>query len=204
MAESSISPINKILINIYYPGKWVLKVNVLETATSHDVKKFIKDHHVELLYNGELLHRSHNFKFYGLKQEDVLVIVPKTQDINTIPQTLENIGKDEDNFRERISSVIDPNISEEAGRIRDIQLYKLENKPSFFCRLLNSYQEENEVPEPKPSQTFIPIRTRYSKPSSAPLPAFWSDISPTRHNLVSFPSEPFTHLKTPEAEVTED
>ncbi|EAY09900.1 hypothetical protein TVAG_374070 [Trichomonas vaginalis G3] len=91
MAESSISPINKILINIYYPGKWVLKVNVLETATSHDVKKFIKDHHVELLYNGELLHRSHNFKFYGLKQEDVLVIVPKTQDINTIPQPLENI-----------------------------------------------------------------------------------------------------------------
>lgn len=195
---------SKILLNIYYPGKWVLKVNVLETATSHDVKKFIKDTQIELLYNGEILHRTHDFKFYGLKHEDVLVIVPKNKDLRTISQNLQNIGKDEDIFRENISSVIDPQISDEANRIRDIQLSKLESKPSFFRKLLSSYQEDSTPAPHKSHQTYVVARNRFSKPNSTPLPSFWSENpSPRKHSML-LTSDPFTQIKSEEAQIADD
>lgn len=206
MAEelSVATPTNKILINIYYPGKWVLKVNVLETATSHDVKKFIKDSQVELLYNGEILNRSHDFKFYGLKQEDVLVIIPKCNKLIGICQNLQNLGKDEDSFRESISTVIDPKISEEAGRIRDIQLCKLESKPTYFRKFLSAYQDDSMPAPQKSIQTFIPIRTKFSQPCTAPLPPFWSENSVPKPQIKQFTTEPLTQLKSEEAQVADD
>ena len=195
-------PTPKILLNIYCPGQWVLKVNVLETATSNDIKKFIKNKDVELLYNGLKLTRQYNFKFYGLRNEDVLVVVPKNTDIKAIPSSWENISQDEDVFRERISSVINPRISEEAGRIRDLQLFKIENKPNVFRKLLAFYQQEPAPKPEKPTKTFVPNQA--DKPSSEPLPCFWSSAPTTFKQPEKIPPVPFSTLKDEEISLTDN
>ena len=178
----------KILLNIYCPGQWVIKVNVLETATSYDIQKFIKNHDVELLYNGMQLTKKHDFKYYGLKKEDVIIVVPKSTNLKTIPSSWENISQDEDIFRERISSVINPKISEEAGRIRDLQLFKVENKPNVFRKLLALYNQEPAQRPVKTTKSIIPEKAEV--PSTQPLPCFWNSQPATykrREQIPSFP-----------------
>lgn len=196
------STTTKILINIYYPGQWVLKVNVLETATSNDIKRFIKNSNVELLYNGMQLNRQHTFKFYGMKNEDVLVVIPKQTDLKAIPYSWETISQDEEVFRERISSVIDPKISEEAGRIRDLQLFKIENKPSVFRKLLQFYNED-VAPKSEPRfKTIVPNKMK--KPSSEPLPNFWGSSTTSFKKTKDVPPVPLSPLKDDEITVPDN
>ena len=164
----------KILVNVYYPGKWILRVNVLLSANCYDINKFINNFDVKMVFNGTVLQKRHSFRFYGLKNEDILLVVPKDE-IGTMKSVCENIIlEDDEAFKEKISHALNPKMSDETGRIRDLQLAKIENKPGIYRRLVSLFESEQNTPQNTvKTPSFIPKKAE--KPSTQPLPCFWTE-----------------------------
>ena len=171
----------KILVLIYYPSKWVLKANVLSSATTKDIKQLIPNKDVAFLHNGIYLSDTHSFNFYGVKERDVIVVIPNTQS-RPISDKWANLMCDKDLFRERVSSVIDPKTSREAAKLRDFQMLRMERKPKVYRKLCASFPSNAENTQLRISsspsitedlKTIVP-ETALNGPSKDPLPIFWS------------------------------
>lgn len=175
--RSTGSSCQKYIVHLFCPGQWVIKVKVLETATSKDIHKFLKDKSVRFLYNGILLDKHHTFKFYGIKNSDIIVVVPSEIDLCTLPQNYREFANNEDIFKDRVLAIVDSNMSNELIRLRDLQLNKFETRPNAYRKLITAYEEQNIQEEtpilPQPINLPLPSL----KPSTAPLPAFWTQTS---------------------------
>ena len=146
MSSRSRKDNSKILVNVYYPGKWILRVHVLATANCLDINKFINNYSVNLLHNGVVLEKRHSFKFYGLKNEDVLIVVSK-DDRNPLKPIFEPmLLEDDEAFRSKIAYALNPKMANETGRIRDLQLTKIESKPAIYRRLVSLFESEQDTP----------------------------------------------------------
>ena len=179
------TPCSKIFVFIYFPGKWVLKANVLSTATTKDIKQLISNEDVIFIHNGIEMIDSLPFSFYDVKERDVLVVCSKSKTV--INEKWTTLAKDTDLFKERVGSIIDPKTSREVARLKDFQMIKMEKKPRAYRRLCAQFIEEEANKrilraEQKPKHvTVVPeIDTTNSMPSSQPLPIFWT----TSENVV--------------------
>ena len=177
----------KVFILIYYPGKWVLKANVLVTATIKDIKPLIPEKDVDFIHNGMYLSADYDFQFYGVKERDVIVVIPSNRNLSAGDKWA-NLTKDIELFREKVSSVIDPRTSREAAKLRDFQMLRLERKPRYFRKLCSSYANNpyNMRTSHSSSRYGLSLKQMVvvepaaaSAPSTEPLPTFWAKPEPT-------------------------
>ena len=168
---------DKIFVLVYYPGKWVLKANVLPTATAKDLRMLIPESHISFIHNGRCLSNSIPFSFYDIKERDIIIVCKKEKQI--VKEKWYSITKDNETFKNRVGSVIDPKTAREAARLRDFQMLRLEKKPKAFMKLCAQYtnrldtasdaMHENYRAKNSP-KTIIPEKTSLN---SDPLPIFW-------------------------------
>lgn len=190
----------KYIVHLFCPGQWIIKVKVLETATSKDIHKFLKDKSVRFLYNGILLDKHHTFKFYGIKNSDIIVVIPSEIDIYTLPQNYREFANNEDLFKDRVLAIVDSNMSNELIRLRDLQLNKFKTRPNAYRKLISAYEEQNIQEEMPlvPQNVNIPFSSK--KPTAAPLPAFWatgSTIKPQPNSYNPFLPNPVKSEQIP-------
>ena len=151
-----------------------------------------------MVFNGTVLDKKHSFRFYGLKNEDILLVVPKDE-IGTMKSVCENILlEDDEAFKEKISHALNPKMSDETGRIRDLQLSKIENKPAIYRRLVSLFESEQNT-QAKIVQPPSLVPQQAEKPSTEPLPCFWTEAeSPITQTATDETPLPIPQLKEDE------
>ena len=184
-----------------------MKANVLPSATIKDIKPLINEKDVEFLHNGMFLSDNYNFQFYGIKEREVIVVIPANRNLPA-GEKWANLTKDVELFREKVSSVIDPRTSREAAKLRDFQMLRLERKPRYFRKLCASYAANPRQPWSQPAtsqniqrkETVIVKPGDFSAPSTAPLPTFWASSEP----IIPEPPQDLVHTTILTQEKSED
>jgi len=174
----------KVLVNIYFPGKRILKANVVETATVSDLKPIIPFKGATLIHNGIVLTDSISFKYYGIKEKDVIVVVNSNKDSNSINKW-KSITSDKEVFNEKIAGIIDPQTARETARIRDFQLMRMERKPRIFRKLCASIPTMVESKPFSGASLTVFSYQRPGGPSSDPLPIIRSEKEPDTTEMLN-------------------
>lgn len=163
----------KFCIMVFNPGRWILKANVLSTATITDILQLIPDRFVRFIHNGTELSSTFSLSMYGVKEGDVIFVLPESKS-GSYTEKWTNLTKDRDLFHDRVCSLIDPETAMEAARIRDLQMLRMERKPKVFRKISSVYK----VDAPTKQKSKIPAIPNFPKknetPSIEPLPAFWT------------------------------
>ena len=170
-----------VLIFVYFPGHWILKASVLQTASTKDLEQFMPEKDkIAFIHNGIILNRNLPFCFYDIKPNDVIICVRK-KDISSQWLSLTN----RELVHERVSEVIDPQVSHEIAKLRDFQMLRIDRKPKLFRKMCNQLNDDIESTAPS-----IPLEVpqKAEKPSVSPLPSFWS--SSFMLNTVELSSSP--------------
>ena len=181
-----------VLIFVYFPGQWILKASVLESASTKDLEQFMPEKEISFIYNGIILNSNLPFSFYGVKTHDIIICV-RTKEINAQWLSLTN----RELINQRVSEVVDPRVSYEMAKLRDYQMLRIDRKPKLFRKMCMQLNDEIETTAPS-----IPLEipSRSLKPSVSPLPSFWS--SSLLLNTVELSSSPDPTIETVRSNVT--
>jgi hypothetical protein len=98
------------------------------------------------IFNGIELREELTFESYGIRDGDSIVALPleHRDSVYTASQWL-NFTRDAETFNESLQWMLDPATSAEAGRLRDLQLMRLERSPAAFMRFYAPADEECPV-----------------------------------------------------------
>jgi hypothetical protein len=141
-------------------------VGALQTLWPEAPKRFI--------FNGlELLHGM-TFDFYGIRDGDSIVALPlgHGESIYGTSSWL-NATRDIEAFNEALKWMFDPATSDEAARLRDLHLMRLERRPKGLVKMYSSLLAREESNRSPP----IALRISYAPalaPSTEPLPELWA------------------------------
>ena len=153
-------------IFVYFPGQWILKASVLKSASTKDLAQFMPEKDITFIHNGVILNSTLPFGFYEIKPSDIIICV-RNRDLNTQWLSLTN----RELVHERVSEVMDPQVSYELAKLRDLQMLRIERKPKLYRKMCIQLNEETETKTP--SFTLL-IPPKPKKPSDSPLPLIWS------------------------------
>ncbi|EAY06505.1 hypothetical protein TVAG_257440 [Trichomonas vaginalis G3] len=168
----------KFCIMVYNPGRWILKANVLSTATVNDILQLIPDRIVKFVHNGIELTDSFSLSMYGVKEGDVIFVLPETKNGASYTEKWASLTKDRDLFHDRVCSLIDPETAMEAARIRDLQMLRMERKPKVFRKISSVYKSDAPTKQKSKAPVNAVEPPKLNKPSAAPLPTFWATSLP--------------------------
>lgn len=170
----------QISLILYYPGKWVITVHMNPSSTIGSLKSLVKENDVLFIHDGEYLIESFPASFYNIKDGETLVIV-SSKEYDPSQNKWHQITRDKESFNEKINSVLNPVTSDQAARIRDLQMLRIEKKSKMFYKLINSTLKENDTMY---TNTKIPMNLQIpTKPltvSKDPLPLFWNTKPQTK------------------------
>ena len=182
--------------------------------TIKDIKPSIPEKNVLFVYNGVFLTEQVNFQYYGVKERDVIVVIPENRNL-PVGDKWANLTKDPELFREKVTSMIDPRTSREAAKLRDFQMLRLERKPRYFRKLCNCYANSPysvKTASAHSSRSLAIARMpiiapqKATEPSTAPLPIFWAKSEPTipepPQDIVTVPI--LTQVKSEDVSVRDD
>jgi hypothetical protein len=157
----------KIYLHVYFPGHCVAQVNVVATAQIQELRRLASTDSVTYMSNGTILDENHTFEFYGLRPSDTIVALPGASQSGDLIKWI-TFTRDSDAFSNRITGIVRRDISREAGRIRDMQLARMERRPRTFRKLLAS--AEKEAASSIKSKTPTIIGPPAVAPGDQPLP----------------------------------
>ena len=132
------------------------------------------------MFNGQILVPSFSFAFYGIKNEDSIIVVPKQQVSNKIINQTTNkkpthsrspslyqvkaislqmyelygTKPDSDTINDIIRQLSDLDYGNEAGRLRDLLYGKIDGNFSSYQKLVRRYQTLNQYVSNKSKLTF--------------------------------------------------
>jgi hypothetical protein len=161
----------RLSLVLYWPGRFVVKVSVLATSRICDLRKLAAVGASEFLFNGEALSDSLPFSFYGIKDADVIVVVPVAP---RAPDKWLQLTRDSESFHEQIQFILGEKTARETARIRDILFTKIEQRPRTYQRFCADIQTTLAKIFTAPVAA---LNTRYETPiapSVDPLPATWA------------------------------
>lgn len=187
----------KFRIIVIYPGKRISRIYVKEDSTPIVINNYFKDFDVNLLFNGAPLDGKLSFKFYGIKNDDIIVVIPKNANKKMLSGYWMSLSHDDASFREDVSNLINPKISQEAGKINELRLLKLESKPKAYRKFLREIHDDTLMPL-HPMKTVVPDKS--STPSIEPLPCFWNTSS-ANAKRAKIPVVPIVKIKNKEIEI---
>jgi hypothetical protein len=117
------------------------QVRALQSLWQSSPKRFI--------FNGIELQEDMTFESYGIRDGDSIVALPMDgpDALYTAAQWL-NLTRDADSFNESLQWFLNPTTSAEGARLRDLQLMRLEMRPTSFIRLCAPADEKGRVCTP--------------------------------------------------------
>jgi hypothetical protein len=125
------------------------------------------------IFNGLELLEGMTFDFYGIRDGDSIIALPREQ--QSIVRTTQWIAmtRDIENFNEALKWMLNPKTSAEASRIRDLHLMKAEQRPRMLMRLCATIDEDDESSRSSCPPTVIAPPP--DAPAREPLPVDWAE-----------------------------
>jgi hypothetical protein len=84
------------------------------------------------IFNGLELREGQTFGSYGIRDGDLIIAVPQGDD--GVHRWMA-LTRDHESINEALRWVLDPKTAGEAARLRDLQLWRLEQRPRLFAKL---------------------------------------------------------------------
>ena len=120
------------------------------------------------------------FNFYGIRDGDSIIALPKYQFNDLKCSQWMCLSRDCDSFNEYMKWMVDPRTSDEAARIRDLHIMKMEKRPRAYIKMRYPMFEENDSKTDtnaifqKIEKTNLDLsQNKSDAPSEEPLPVLW-------------------------------
>ena len=139
-----------------------------------DLKRFLPNPDCDLVYAGATLIETMPLAFYSVNDGDYMVALSKSNESSSI---WVHMTEDNEAFSERMRSLVDPQLSSEYARIKDLKMMRIAERPSVLAKLgaLYSTSERQAGPSKR-------VPTVIGEPSEGPnnsaLPVPWNIKSP--------------------------
>jgi hypothetical protein len=139
-----------------------------------NLKKYLPDPTCELIFNGMMLRESELLAFYSVSDGDFLVALSKGSDSANMWM---HMTEDKEAFSEMMRSMIDPKVSREFARLKDLRLLKFSERSgphrlgAFFTRQFGTDRGTEK--------TVIPTSDCLTGPICTELPICWGDVKQT-------------------------
>ncbi|OHT07870.1 hypothetical protein TRFO_23727 [Tritrichomonas foetus] len=141
------------------------QISALQSLWPENPKRFI--------YNGNQLLEGMTFHFYGIRDGDSIIALPKDTISDLHCSQWLCLSRDSDNFNEYMKWMLDPRTSGEAARLRDLHLWKIEKRPRIYMKMkgpfYSSDSNENEKSKNSLNVDFLPL----NEPAEQALPILW-------------------------------
>jgi hypothetical protein len=159
---------NVIQVVVCIPALSLRRQITLSPQTAvHTLKDFLPSPDFQLIYGGATLDGEMPLSSYAVNDGDcILAIVKETASFPVWTRLTE----DREAFRERMQTIINPTLSSEYARLKDLRMGRAAQRPKFLTALADYQRSLEKRPEEK-DNTAIP--DRINSPSSDPLPALW-------------------------------
>lgn len=140
-------------------------VNALQILWPEKPKRFI--------YNGMQLLESKTFSYYGISDGDSIIALPKEDFENEFKTTQWlNLTRDNESFNESMKWMLHPHTANEAARLRDIHLIKMEDKPKVYMKMKMPFENGKSDSCPICTNQLNIVDTPEA-PSEEALPVLW-------------------------------
>lgn len=147
-------------------------MTVRPNTTVEDIKKSLPIQNCEIVYAGAPLLGKMSLEFYSVSDGDYLVALDKSNSWNSV---WFQVTGDNAAFTERMRMMIDPNMSREYARLRDLRMTKLTSRHGMLSKM-ESFYESQRMERRIPVEGFKPaILESAEVPSEEPLPLLWDD-----------------------------
>ena len=159
--------IQKIKINLLYPGRSVQNIQILSTSKIGILDNLYDNENMQMtyFYNGAILVKSHTFADYLVQNGSFIVV----NHMNLIyEEKLRKIS-----MSPRLNKIV-KQMPEELTKLFDLRLNKMECRPRKFRKFLS--QMNKPVFEHSRTDFNEPVHIYQSAdhPSTEPLPVFWA------------------------------
>jgi hypothetical protein len=115
-----------IIFHVLMPGVFVSQAHARATDQCGLLGRLFPQQATSFVYNGQLLDESLPLGFYGLKDMETIIALPKT---NALLSRWVHISRDSDSFETSIKGLTSDATRLEAMRLRDLVLMKREMAP---------------------------------------------------------------------------
>lgn len=177
---------SRVRVRVCVPGSIIRELRVNPSMRVGDLKRYLPSPDCELLFSGVMLSDGSSLNSYDIREDDFLISIPKASDNQILNQqslTWARVTHDNDAFTERMKCILNPNVSSELARIKDLRMMRLSERPGMINKLHQIYtvQQEKQCGPP----TIVPPPTGdIEAPSISPLPILW-DENETQEELAS-------------------
>jgi hypothetical protein len=124
------------------------------------------------IFKGMELRDSATFSSYGVHEGDAIIALTQSEHASTIGRNhWLGVSRDQETFNNSVRWMIDATTADQAARLRDLHLIRLEGHPRRLARIYEQFLNGHGAPTALP-----PMHTSYlplSGPSTEALPIIW-------------------------------
>jgi hypothetical protein len=164
MANGAIPEHGRVELKVYFPQQPLRLISARRSSQIRSLHCLWPSSPKRYIFNGFELLEEKTFESYDIRNGDLIIAFPRES-----PGIFQWIAltRDHELFNESLKWVLDPETADEAARLRDLQLWKLEHRPRNFVRLYAPFEE-------KPHATQVTV---IGKPPTEPccerMPVKW-------------------------------
>ena len=171
-------------IYLYLPSRIIRKVTVHGKMPLGSLSSVLPPVDLVLIYDSAILEHFKTFNFYGIKEGDVIVVLSKNESDEDTKMRWIQATSDDDEIIQRVHMAMNPSLTKEVARLKDLHLARVENRRKMFYQVAKKAKYEHNlsdgyVPDKK-SETVIGETPDF--PSTDPLPIFDFPTDPVREN----------------------
>jgi hypothetical protein len=167
-----------IIFQVLMPGVFLSQAQARVTDQCGLLGHLFPQQATSFVYNGQLLDESLTLGFYGLKDMETIIAVPKAAEANALLNRWVHISRDSDSFETSIKGLTSDSTRLEAMRLRDLVLMKREMAPRKLRLAAQRMQSAAAMPKiVQPHPTLIGPQP--GTMSTEKLPVLWSTAETT-------------------------
>lgn len=171
----------RVELLICIPGRPIRFVSVKTNGKISDLQVLFPDSKKKFINNGIELVESKTFGFYHLQNGDYIIAISNEKDVLFQSNIWLNLTKDNDNFDEYMKLMVNPALSNEAARLKDLHYVKMERRPRTFRKMCTSFMMTEKANE-SASENLQSYDIKPDQPSTEALPAFWETENEEKTN----------------------
>lgn len=142
LASPVVSEAERVELLICTPHQPVRKVSARLSGHVRALQILWQNSPKKFIYNGQELMETMTFSFYGIKDGESIIALPKIE-LNDDLECWKKVSMNRTEFNELVRSMTNPKTSREMARLRDLRFIGIEKKKHVYHKLSKAFEEDN-------------------------------------------------------------
>jgi hypothetical protein len=166
-----MSDLTPIRVTVCVPSMSLRRqLRVSPSTTISDLKHCLPSPEFELIFGGSMLAERMSLSFYSVSDGDCILAICK--DVNCLDRWT-HATEDREAFANRMRTMLDPRLSPELARLRDLRVTRLSARPGMLSAMAALHNSIGKRPDTKPVPTVVE-ESGSIQPNCEPLPVCWA------------------------------